>query len=87
MLLFHYVDLYWLIMPEIPYDLASLTSYGEMAEKYADTPTNIGNPVNFLLAIGALAAVAAGTVAALSRAALVPLKDPRLGESLRFENM
>ena len=87
MLLFHYVDLYWLIVPEIPYDLASLTSYGEMAEKYADTPTNIGNPVNFLLAIGALAAVAAGTVAALSRAALVPLKDPRLGESLRFENM
>jgi hypothetical protein len=43
--------------------------------------------VNFLLAIGALAAVAAGTITALSRASLVPTKDPRLGESLRFENM
>jgi hypothetical protein len=43
--------------------------------------------VNFLLAIGALAAVVAGTITGLSRAALVPTKDPRLNESLKFENM
>ena len=87
MLCFHYVDLYWLIVPEIPHDLSSMTTYREFSEKYADTATNFGNPVNFLLAIGALAAVAAGTITALSRASLVPTKDPRLGESLRFENM
>jgi hypothetical protein len=42
--------------------------------------------VNFLLAIGALAAVAAGTLGTLSRVSLVPKQDPRLAESIRFEN-
>lgn len=87
MLAFHLVDLYWLVMPEIPHDLATFESYRQASDRYADTATHFGNPVNFLLAIGALGAVAAGTIAALSRSALVPKRDPRLGESLRFENM
>jgi hypothetical protein len=87
MLCFHFVDLYWLIVPEIPHDLGGMKTYREFSEKYADTATHFGNPVNFLLAIGALAAVAAGTMTALSRAALIPTKDPRLSESLKFENM
>ena len=87
MLFFHFVDLYWLVVPEIPHDLASMTTYREFSEKYADTQTHFGNPVNFLLAIGAFAAVVAGSITALSRAALVPTKDPRLNESLKFENM
>ena len=87
MLCFHYVDLYWLIMPEIPHDLSSMATYREFSEKYADTKTHFGNPVNFLLAIGALATVVAGTITSLSRAALVPTRDPRLNESLKFENM
>jgi hypothetical protein len=87
MLCFHFVDLYWLIMPEIPHDLASMKSYREFSEKYADASTHFGNPVNFLLALGAFGAVVAGTITALSRAALVPTRDPRLNESLRFENM
>lgn len=87
MLAFHFLDLYWLIVPEIPHDLASMTTYREVSEKYADASTHLGNPANFLLSLGALGAVVAGTITSLSRATLVPTKDPRLGESLRFENM
>ena len=87
MLYFHYVDLYWLVMPEIPHDLSSFSKYSELSEKYADTATHFSNPVNFLLVFGVLGAVAAGTLGTLSRIALVPKKDPRLAESLRFENM
>ena len=87
MLCFHYVDLYWLVMPEIPHDIGEFKTYAEVSAKYADEPTHFGNPVNFLLAIGVLGAVAAGTIGTLSRVALVAKKDPRLAESLRFENM
>jgi hypothetical protein len=87
MLCFHYVDLYWLVMPEIPHDLASFEKYSQLADKYAGTETHFANPVNFLLLFGVIGAVAAGTLGTLSRISLVPKKDPRLGESMRFENM
>jgi hypothetical protein len=87
MLVFHYVDLYWLVMPEIPHDIGTFSTYAAISEKYTNEATHIGNPVNFLLAIGALATVIVGTLGTLSRIALVPKKDPRLAESIRFENM
>ena len=87
MLCFHYVDLYWLIMPEIPHDLASFDTYAAMADKYSDTPTHFANPVNFVLVFGVIAIVAAQTISTLSRIALVPKRDPRLADSLRFENI
>jgi hypothetical protein len=68
LLLMHYVDLYWQIMPTL-------------------------HPEGFspsLLDAAALLAVGGSFVAAASwlmrRQALVPLRDPRLGESLTFEN-
>ena len=87
MLCFHYVDLYWLIMPEIPSDLDTFAKYADMSAKYGDTQTHFGNPVNFLLALGVAGTVIAGTISTLSRVALVPKQDPRLAESIRFENM
>ncbi|RLS25000.1 MAG: quinol:cytochrome C oxidoreductase [Planctomycetota bacterium] len=87
MLCFHYVDLYWLIMPEIPSDLDTFAKYADMSAKYADTQTHFSNPVNFLLALGVAGTVIAGTISTLSRVALVPKQDPRLAESIRFENM
>ncbi len=87
MLCFHYVDLYWLIMPEIPSDLGTFAKYAELSAKYTDTQTHFGNPVNFLLALGVAGTVIAGTISTLSRVALVPKQDPRLAESIRFENM
>jgi hypothetical protein len=74
-------------MPEIPHDLASFEKYSQLADKYAGTETHFANPVNFLLLFGVIGAVAAGTLGTLSRISLVPKKDPRLGESMRFENM
>ena len=67
-LLMHYVDLYWQVMPTL-------------------------HPQGFspsLLDVAALMAVGGSFVAAASwlmrRQALVPLRDPRLAESLAFEN-
>lgn len=68
-LLMHYVDMYWLVMPEvsapgkIPFSLMDLTC-----------PLAMGG---FLLA---------GAAFRLRRRALLPLRDPRLAESLAFEN-
>ena len=87
MLCFHYVDLYWLVMPEIPHDIGTFKTYSEIATKYENEVTHFGNPVNFLFLFGVIGAVGAGTVTTLSRVALVPKKDPRLADSLRFENM
>ncbi len=87
MLCFHYVDLYWLVMPEIPHDIGTFKTYAEIATRYEGEPTHFSNPINFLLALGVLGAVGAGTLTTLSRVALVPKKDPRLADSLRFENM
>ena len=74
-------------MPEIPHDLASFDTYAAMADKYSDTPTHFANPVNFVLVFGVIAIVAAQTISTLSRVALVPKRDPRLADSLRFENI
>ena len=87
MLCFHFVDLYWLVMPEIPHDIGTFKTYAEISEKYADAPTHFANPVHFMLAIGAAALVASQTIATLSRVSLVPKRDPRRADSVRFENM
>lgn len=86
MLAFHYVDLYWLVMPHIPHDIGTFRTYAEASAKYGATETHFANPANFLLLAGMIGLVVAGTITALSRAALVPTRDPRLAESLRFEN-
>jgi hypothetical protein len=67
-LLMHYVDIYWIVMPQlspgrVPLHLLDLTC-----------PLGLG---------GILLAAAAHR---LRRRALVPLRDPRLAESLAFEN-
>lgn len=68
MLLMHWVDLYWLVVPEVSRESA----------------------VPQLVDVTALVTVAAlGTafvVLALRKHSLVPERDPRLGESLAFEN-
>ncbi|MBN1855264.1 MAG: quinol:cytochrome C oxidoreductase [Pirellulales bacterium] len=68
MLVAHWVDIYWLVMPT-----------------FAPRHLPFG-----LLDICCLAAVGcmffAGVIRTARRCALIPLKDPRLGESLTFEN-
>ncbi len=69
MLFIHYVDIYWLIMPNYKAESASF--------HVLDLTT--------LLTVGGLFIATFGWLTAKS--SLVPLKDPRLPESLSFENM
>jgi hypothetical protein len=69
MLLFHWVDLYWLVMPtfapkHLPFGLTDLCCF---------------------IAVGSLFLAGLSWIA--RGRALVPLKDPRLNESLAFENV
>jgi hypothetical protein len=68
LLVMHYVDLYWLVMPTL--------HTGGVSPSVLD--------VAALLAVGGCVAATAGWL--LRRHALVPLGDPRLPESLAFEN-
>jgi len=73
LLVFHYVDLYWLVMPSA---LAAGPTPG-FAPHWLDLLT--------LVAVGGLFAGALGWL--MTRSALIPVADPRLAESLSFENM
>ncbi|MBL9141200.1 MAG: hypothetical protein JNK53_04980, partial [Phycisphaerae bacterium] len=72
MLAFCWIDLYYLVMPTVPHDLGTFTTYTEFASKYAGESTNLGNPINWTMLVGMLALLAAGTAAAARRHALVP---------------
>lgn len=70
LLLVHYLDLYWLVMPAVAAD-------GAFAPHWLDLVT--------LVAVAGILLGAFGWLA--RRPALVPVADPRLPESLSFENM
>lgn len=69
MLVMHWVDLYWIVLPAY--------SPTELALGFIDILATIG--------IGGLYVAAAAHAAA--KVHLIPVKDPRLSESLAFENM
>ncbi len=73
LLVFHYVDLYWLVMPSA---LVAGASPG-FAPHWLDLLT--------LVAVGGLFTGVLGRL--MAGPALVPVADPRLAESLSFENM
>jgi hypothetical protein len=86
MIVFHWVDLAYLIQPVIPHDLGNFDSYDALLAAYAGERAPILNPGLLALSIAALFALIAGTLGCLSRNGLLCKGDPRLGESLRFEN-
>jgi hypothetical protein len=69
LLFMHYLDLYWLVMP-------NLQSHG-LHPHWLDLTT--------FLALAGLHL--AGLIWLMNRPALIPVKDPRLAESLSFENI
>lgn len=88
MAFFAWLDLYWLIMPELPIGfLPELNSYNEFTELTRDVTTNLLSPLNWLLLASFLGFFAAFTARNLRGNLLVPARDPRLKESLAFENM
>jgi hypothetical protein len=70
-LVFHYIDLYWVVMPEAG------RGFGGWAGILASLLCLLGM---IALMVGLILRVASG-------ARVVPVRDPRLGESLAFENI
>jgi len=92
MLLLHFVDVYWLVMPHVPAEaIAASTTYGQVARQVAAGGGELvgyhPHLMDLTCLIGLVGLLAAGTAHRLRRCALIPLGDPRLGESLAFENM
>lgn len=87
MLAFAWVDVYYLVMPEIPHGLDQYATYNQLAEKFADTSTHLADPLNWTMLIGMFSLLMAGTAAAARRHPLVAKRDPRLADSLHFQNM
>ncbi len=86
MLCMHWIDVYWLVMPEIPNDIGTFETYDALVAKYGTQANGLDNPLNYILTVGVALLVSAGTAAYLRGHSLVPTRDPRLHESLSFEN-
>ena len=69
MLVMHYVDMYWLVMPNLDHDGVRLSAMDLLC----------------LAGLGSL--VAAATLRRARVGALIPTHDPKLADSLAFENM
>jgi hypothetical protein len=87
MLVFHWVDLAYLIHPVIPHDIGSFASYDALQAAYAGEKSGLLQPGLLALSIGFLFLLMGGTLSRLARTGLLCKGDPRLAESLRFENM
>ncbi|MSR70030.1 MAG: quinol:cytochrome C oxidoreductase [Phycisphaerales bacterium] len=87
MLAFAWIDIYWLVMPVVPHDIATFTTYDQLALAYEHTSTGLSNPVNYLLLAGFVSLFIGSTAGRLSSGAVLCRRDPRLEESLRFENI
>ncbi|RLS65554.1 MAG: quinol:cytochrome C oxidoreductase [Planctomycetota bacterium] len=86
MLCMHWIDVYWLVMPEIPNDIGTFATYDDLVATYGTQANGLDNPLNYILTVGVALLVFAGTAAYLRGRSLVPTRDPRLHESLSFEN-
>jgi hypothetical protein len=88
MLLIGWFDLYWLVHPEVPAGIGAVRRYSELNSTFPDhTSTHLLNPVHWLLLVGMVGLYGMMTIRELRRSPLICVKDPRVGESLRFENM
>jgi uncharacterized membrane protein YpjA len=87
MLLFGFLDVFYLVMPHIPHDLGEYATYGEFAAKHASDSTHLADPALLCMTAGVLLLVLSGTARALKGQSLLALRDPSLGESLAFQNM
>lgn len=102
MLFMQFIDVYWLAMPNVPEAIHHATSYRQLAQEIsANMAIGRGNPgfnpaldcgygwsaLDLTCVVGLAGMLAAGTARRLSGCALIPERDPRLHESLAFENM
>lgn len=89
LLVMHFMDLYLAVMPEVPTKMLEKAS-GLTVWQAEVTPAELGwspSLVDVTLVLGLLALMAGVTIRRMGRACLVPIRDPRLHEAVRFENM
>jgi hypothetical protein len=91
LLLFHYVDIYWLVQPELQVgSLEGMTHYHQLTEGVANGSIDVGYHPRLLdltCFVGLSSLYAAMTIRRLGQCRAIPVGDPRLAESLTFENM
>ncbi len=89
MLMLHWVDLYWLIMPTVPHEvLSKVETLSQLSAQTTNADVNYGWKVyDFTWLVGLTGIFLAMTVYRLRDKELIPVRDPRLKESLAFENM
>ncbi|MCH2153000.1 MAG: hypothetical protein MK089_06630 [Phycisphaerales bacterium] len=91
MVLMMIVDVYWLVMPTLPVKAAhDAESLIQLMDQVDSGAVSVGwnlSVLNFTAVVGMLGLLVAGTFMALRRCSLVPVSDPRLSESLDFENI
>jgi hypothetical protein len=83
-LFFHYIDLYWNVMPNLHWHFADGHAVGPLHGPIADHAYQFAFTDVLLLA--GLFALFLGAVGRHMKGNLVPVKDPHLGMSLSFEN-
>lgn len=89
----HYVDMYWLTMPSIPMEMfAEATSYEALSIDFPDSQYAAEYDLSFqffdlTLWLGFACLMFGGAAFALRNQALIPEHDPRLYESLAYENI
>lgn len=84
---FAWLDLWYLIMPPVPTKLATYDSYSAFAEANAGASTGLFDPLPYTMLVGMMGLLVWSTASRLSRGAVLCRRDPRLPESLRFENI
>lgn len=89
MLAMAFIDMYWLVMPAVPDELVhEAASYKDLVAKITPADVNYGwQIIDFTLVIGLAGLVIAMTARTLGGCSLLPERDPRLHESLAFENI
>ncbi len=88
MMVIHYVDVYWMVMPKVPPQITEVGSYGELLDVVRSEDVGYGwHLLDLTCLVGLLGVYAAATAAIMRRASLIPERDPRLPEALAFENM
>ncbi len=92
MVAIHFIDMYWLVMPMVPVELVQSVDgdYAALVTAF-QAPENAAYDLNWqlfdvTLLLGFAALMVAGTAFGLRSRSLVPEQDPRLAESLAFEN-
>ena len=86
MLIFHWLDMFWLVMPVVPEDAYTAETYMDVIEAHEGDSTHLFNPLNFTMLCGCFGVFAWLTIRRLRSVSLIAAGDPRLKEGIGFEN-